>query len=80
LAGQDKVSFVTDHQIHPECVHLVAEFGTIPNGWTRDEWIKRLREVASACEPLFPRNAKRYRDWADKLAEPVNNAAKKGQR
>jgi len=56
-----------DPKIRRDCHHLVAEFGTTPDGWTVDEWIARLREVASACEPLFPRNAKRYRDWADKL-------------
>jgi hypothetical protein len=58
---------MTPPQVHRECVHLVAEFGTVPDGWTLEAWIERLREVAQACDPLLPEHSQRYRDWADTL-------------
>jgi hypothetical protein len=44
-------------------------FGTVPLGWTRSGWIKRLEYLARVCETHNPDAARRYREWAARLRE-----------
>jgi hypothetical protein len=39
----------------------------VPDGWTRRNWIERLRYLAKACEPYVPGRAAELREWADGL-------------
>lgn len=39
----------------------------LPDGWTPEHWIKRLRYLADACEPYNPELAKERREAADRI-------------
>lgn len=43
-------------------------FGKVMDGWSKQAWIHRLRQVAKNCFALRPDLAGYYEAWADKLA------------
>jgi hypothetical protein len=46
----------------------------IPDGWTRDSWCARLRELAAKCQDSNPSKADELRAQAEVLSEPVHTS------
>ena len=42
-------------------------FGELPDGWTREGWIRHLRQMADSCCKLHPLAAQSYEEWAAKV-------------
>jgi len=45
-------------------------FGTIPQGWSPEDWIDYLRHRAKACRTTNPDAAAMYDEWADVISDP----------